>query len=1221
MTLCRFLCVCLGWAVLSVSISGLVRADQLDLIFAEPETAGISGSPAYWNTPVVLAENGASRVIDRGEFGAAPSAIWDPAERRDGRQPGALVFDALHRSLLVRFPGSAEAVAEKLRQGYAIKRVELELPFRDTEFWPFDYVTPAGLSFMGARWVNRSPRWHALGWPLRRPWQADLELGPTFNAWINGAGYWTRFGATDEEHDRYPQAFGPVEVSYRERTGYDREVEKKTEQRLSPDRLQGQDALDQKFDSMLGNMLAEDEFHRRPARMDITAVLTDDDYGATPAERLRNFEAQGMLLAKWETYDLRYKDLYSGYEWGTATGGRGILINTPRLIVTLEKISPPESPGALPPAVDVPALAARLKTDGGAGQPTAVLPSREVILEQVESHGLSQQSWMTDWQWQRVRELATIGDEPGIDEFPGTEEAYRIWIDQLMALTPRHFIGHRTPRYAGVAWRYREVLPPPVLEHLKRYWEGWLMPHRSYRELVHAQDGEKQRDFLRETDDWRGNTSYYRGGYTRTMSTMNFNHTAIAGALLGGALIESEYAVDDGRHGLEHFPLRLWSWLDGSTQETIDHYYLGITLFSIKDIADFAPDPLDRLMARSALTKYMENMTSVYHPRLRQFASTSSRTGSNHIWVTQEGTRHIMHTLSETGALRDMGLGVKHHGMPVIGHDYPPREVAFQTLAGPWGPLWLTNHVDHKPIPFEATSTFKQWGQARNNPMIRRTYLGHNYGMASQDRGGGRFRFLVQWSRDDEPVGRIEELGTLMVRPGANLTEFLGGEGGTLEMEGRKFIFHHKNTAMVLTTPADKRKEKDTLRSLQTTVAFFDFRPKPGWTIWADGKRITQLPAELRFGQPIVVEDGDTYIGLIPIPGTDLGREIEVLIRLEDNKVELFTGCEISATMVVEVFNMKKPLTRQDAARQKPPAAPSISLDAMDGFDEGLDLKLDQTLDALEFSDVQNKALKRLEERWNTLHEAFGGVIVRMADRHEFPSAQAFMAHLKASKLEVKDDSEDRLVARISYRDGADGDLMETGFRLGRGGFIERKVNGENPYLPQGIDRDTPFSIQGDTGQLDKNGFVLRSRPGAMMFLQTDPLTGGCLAMNPLPDLQPFALVLPDGVEITADGLLGLTFIETDRTGRRIVMDHGFKPAQAEADGIAKTLLVFGLKDKPEVVLNGVVVPQARITPARVDGREAWAIGLKQTSDVITSGLDSRFRAHRDAFVVISDSK
>jgi hypothetical protein len=83
------------------------------------------------------------------------------------------------------------------------------------------------------------------------------------------------------------------------------------------------------------------------------------------------------------------------------------------------------------------------------------------------------------------------------------------------------------------------------------------------------------------------------------MGTMNFNHWAANGTLLGGAIIGSEAMMTEGRHGLEQWPLRTWCWFDGSTQESIDHYYFSISLKDQKVFADLAPTPFDRMMGRN----------------------------------------------------------------------------------------------------------------------------------------------------------------------------------------------------------------------------------------------------------------------------------------------------------------------------------------------------------------------------------------------------------------------------------------------------------------------------------------------------------------------------------------------------------------------------------------------------------------------------------------------
>ena len=232
--------------------------------------------------------------------GAHPMALWEPGNRADGAKPGGLVFDAVHRSLLVRFPDAAEAIAAQVAKGYAVQRVELLLPYRAEEYQTEGYDMPPGMSFLGPGWINDPPQWHALAWALRKPWAADAKSGPTFNAYINGAGYWAKYGAQDTARDRYPTCFGPAEVSRQHTVG----------------------------------------------RIDLTALLTEPAYGKTLAQRLRQFADCGVLLRKEEVYDARY--LYSGYEWGTPTGGHGIIIHTPKLEVTLAPSAKATAPGALP---------------------------------------------------------------------------------------------------------------------------------------------------------------------------------------------------------------------------------------------------------------------------------------------------------------------------------------------------------------------------------------------------------------------------------------------------------------------------------------------------------------------------------------------------------------------------------------------------------------------------------------------------------------------------------------------------------------------------------------------------------------------------------------------------------------------------------------------------------------------------------------------------------
>ncbi len=183
------------------------------LTFDQPQLAGISGFRAFWDAPVVLGADGLIVETKHSPGGTGPTAVWSPDQGTGGAQPGAIVCDVVHRSVLVRFPGSAQRIAEELRQGFAVEKVELVLSRRATGLWAEGYSLPPGMSFLGDTSEIRPPRWHAVGWALRQPWIANRERGPTFNASVHGIAHWKHFGAQDEGEERFPRPFGPVEVS------------------------------------------------------------------------------------------------------------------------------------------------------------------------------------------------------------------------------------------------------------------------------------------------------------------------------------------------------------------------------------------------------------------------------------------------------------------------------------------------------------------------------------------------------------------------------------------------------------------------------------------------------------------------------------------------------------------------------------------------------------------------------------------------------------------------------------------------------------------------------------------------------------------------------------------------------------------------------------------------------------------------------------------------
>jgi hypothetical protein len=1036
-------------------------------------------------------------------------------------KPGAIVFDAIHRRTLLRFPDAAERIAEALKGGQVIEKVEVEFEFVGTEYFPMDYRMPSGMSFMGNLWVKKQPRWHAVAHALKQPWAADKRLGPTFNASVNGKRFWSKFGAQNGEADRHAKAFGPTEVS-----------------KTTPKN-----------------------------HMDVTALLTDAAYGKDLAARLRAFADRGLIIRKWESYDALYNPGF--YEYGGAPGHRGIRIKAPKLIVTLK--GGEAELGALAPAVEIRTLPKQ-------GRPTAVVAKESVVEGWIAEHGFRQPEGMPLWQWRRLEELfrGARGKKGG---FPESYEAYLTWLDGWLAMPYRLFTGHHTTMTTHDCLLYAQTWPAPVREHMKAYWDAWLMPGRPYTDTAHNQFSiwtKPENSYYEKTGDWRGNHSFYRGSYTRFMSTMNFNHNAAIAALLGGHFTNNPEAIEDGRFALETILLRLWSWYDGTTQESIDHYYLGLSLYGQKSFQDLGKTELERLMGRSMLLKTMDELASCYHPALKRFISSSGRTGVAEMFCINEGVNSLLHTVSRKGALHNLN-NPDTLGMPVFGHDLPPDLVARQAIRGPWLPLWMGNVVDSKPLPFQMTAAYKQWGNHLESPMWKRSYQSRYYGLASVDVLGGNemIPFMAQWRRAPGERAWIQDIATLLARYGVNRTEFYdsiwhgskrqNANGIVGTQGGFTASLQHRNKAILLMSPYDDlkvngRAAPKAVHSFQSSIALANYAKAPNWTLRIDGKDadLSALPIRATMSSRITVHDGVSYLGLIPIPATDLGRDEEILITGGGEPVDLQGGGKAAPTLVINSYNYRN---------------------AKKAFPQGKALKADA----------------KLSDR---VARAFGGFVVELGDVSQYESFDAFENHIRSAHLDVKwDDKTDQ--AEIRYTSGPDS--FEAGFRphfkgarWGAKGrtdrcFTYRRVNGRWPYLAKGMDRDSTLGQQGRTGRLEKNGAVLVHQPGFMGYLLTEPVSGNVLFANPLPDPQYLVADAPGGIRIKPDGKVGLLHMMVNAGERSIEVNYAVKAGQV-GPAMADALYIFGMKSEPRVTRNGSAL--AGLQLVKVDGQAAWRIPL-----------------------------
>ncbi len=1090
-------------AITLFSCLALTAGAQETLVIDKVEMAGISGIRQYWDKPVVVTAAGATRRSDHGHFGEGLVGDWSTAK------PGAPVFDAVHRRLLIRFPGAAARIAEAVRQRKSIKKVEIAFEFVDTEYFPMHYRMPSGMSFMGDIWVREQPRWHVVAHVLRKPWKADAKLGPTFNANVNGRCYWAHFGARDSKRDRYPKQFGPTELS----------------------------------SEVTSN------------RLDITALFTDKTYGKTLGRRLRAFTDNGLILRKWETYDALYN--HGGYEYGGAPGHRGIRIKAPKLIITLARRR--SKLGKTPAAVNFSKLPA-------SGKATAVMPDKKTFEAYKRKHGVHKPAGMPDWQFKRIRELLSLRQGREL-AFPESYDAYGKWVDSYNNTPYRQFTGHHTPVTACEMVVFGKALPAPVLEHMKRYWDGWLMPGKPYYETVHNQFGiwtKPENSYYAKTGDWRGNHSFYRGSYTRFISTMNFNHNAALGAFMGGHLTSNPEALADGRFALETILLRLWAWYDGTTQESIDHYYLGLTLYGQKFFQDLGPTLVDRLMGRSILLKTTDELASCYHPALKRFIASSGRTGVAEMFCINEGVNHIMHLVSKKGALHNIG-NKDNFGCPLVGNDLPPDLVARTALLGEWMPLWMGNIVDEKPFPFQMTATFKEWGGHYEKPIWKRSYLMKYSGLATRDiTQNETVPVMAQWRRDKGNRAHIQDVGTLLMRFGCNDTEFYdslyhGGNrsnaNGSVGTQGGYIAaMQHKNKAIIMASPFGNlayhgRQKPAKIHSIQSSIALANYQKSPTWKIYVDKKQVdlSKLPIRVKQKQRITIHDGESYLGIIPIPSTNLGRTAEILITDGGEPVKLQGGGEAAPTLRINnyhYYDQHKPFDEKGADQKK-------------------------------------------------LDQGYGGFIIEMADSSVFKSFKAFQKHIRKAKLTHKWNRA-KAQAEVSYKSG--GDVMELGFRPEYGGanwrkrvptdqcFPYRRVNGKWPYLPKGMERDSTLGQQGRIGRLAKNGAVLVHEPGRMAYLLTEPKSGNYLFVNPLPDPQFMVAEAPGGIRVESDGRLGLTNLLINPKTNRIEVRYGLKHGQDSAD-MASALYVLGMAKTPTVLLN-----QKTLKPLKTGN--AWVIPL-----------------------------
>jgi hypothetical protein len=549
------------------------------------------------------------------------------------------------------------------------------------------------------------------------------------------------------------------------------------------------------------------------------------------------------------------------------------------------------------------------------------------------------------------------------------------------------------------------------------------------------------------------------------------------------------------------------------------------------------------------MAKHMEELVAAYHPGLRRFIGGASRTALEYPLATQDGLQYIVHTLSRRGALTDVSSDEVAGNMKAFGRTVPPELVAQQTMSGPWAPAWVADMVDGRALPFEAMHRYEKFW--------RRAYMGHNYGLASSDAHPGRIQTMAQWRREAKQPESMRDLVTMDLRYGYNDTNFANTHHGVIFQPGTHAAVQHRNKLLVVTSPAvwkggfaGSGERRDDITSLQTSIALFNYElPAPTWEIYVAGERVTELPFAAKQGQRITIRDGVTYLGVIPLPATDLGRTDEVLLRRGNPQQHWYDrGAKgehpvFEAALVIDSYNFRR--------------------------DEPL----------------------RESDDWDAVEAAYGGFVVELGDANEYGSFDAFQRHMRDATVAARWDGGEKVVA-VTYASGDDTLKAAVSTTRGKGEdpFVSRSVNGRDPY-PTGLMRDTTLTQQG-AGRVEKNGATVTAEPERQVFLQTEPVSGTYAGWNPLPDLTAWEMSVPGDITVRADGRIGLARVVAKPQHKELRIDHCLKPAQEGDASAARAMLLFGFDSQPSIEYNGVAVT-GELGTRIIDRRRAYVLPLR----------------------------
>jgi hypothetical protein len=487
----------------------------------------------------------------------------------------------------------------------------------------------------------------------------------------------------------------------------------------------------------------------------------------------------------------------------------------------------------------------------------------------------------------------------------------------------------------------------------------------------------------------------------------------------------------------------------GAPHEYNSPIYGAVDLGSLAMLQACVQDPVVQLQARLLYERLWIHLALRLHRSTGQHAGPHCRCYWEAMMSGQGGPKMI--AWRETGWPEWLAPG-PFGGRPA---DTPPADLALAEtphwLPEPAG-HWLTHQARAFPCEVRETANRAEGADLT-------TYLTPSYalGTASRTYGIGQDDYYIEHQANYLLLHyvRPDGWGMMYSRYVVNDQHF-----GTLTAapdrpainfydQGHFAGLQQRNKAIGLYALMPQHAE---VFSLKTVVVFP--RVELLDEVWVDGRRVaaTDLPTPFHAGEWIVVADGGVYVGLRALEPSHLGRPVSP--RLE-------RGPQGELWLTIPNY--------QGAAKR--------------------------------FWDYAS--LRGAFWRGNLR----AGYLVEVAERAAFPSAGAFLAHLR--RAVVDDTVDDNHVRTVTFRSGED--ELQLRYDLWHTEPLERRLNGQVYQAPA---LASPLAAQGSTGRLTLAGAMLRTEPKPVWLIaqDLDPAERVWVAVNPETSPTWLQLETPGGV-------------------------------------------------------------------------------------------------------------